>query len=231
ELRPGDHVNVVGAGGPMGVMAMVRAIASSQPAALVEGGVRNADRATALRERVEPFAQARGVELRLFNPEREKPRGGVDYCFLMAPVPSLVPEAIADAAPGGIVNLFAGIPADVPCSIDLDAVAAKRLYFIGTSGSTMEDMRVVLGKVVAGGLDTNLSVGAVSGMAGAIDGLTAVRDRTIAGKIVVYPQLGEFPLMELDELVATYPTLGPKLVGGSWSKAAEDELLRVAGTR
>lgn len=51
----------------------------------------------------------------------------------------------------------------------------------------VEQAIAVLGKVVAGQLDTSLPVGAVSGMAGAIDGLTAVRNRTIAGKIIVYP--------------------------------------------
>jgi threonine dehydrogenase-like Zn-dependent dehydrogenase len=167
--------------------------------------------------------------VRLFNPETAKPQGPVDYCFLMAPVPALVQEAIVDAAPRGIINVFAGIGAEVPCAIDLDQVAAKQLYFIGTSGSTMEDMRVVLGKVVANQLDTNLSVGAVTGMAGAIDGLNAVRNRTIAGKIVVYPALGDFPLMELDALVAKYPSLAPLLSDGCWSKAAEEELLRLAG--
>ncbi len=229
ELRDGDHVNVVGAGGPMGVMAMVRAVASSARGALVEGGVRNPERAQALTERVRPFADARGVRIRLFNPETERPQGAVGYCFLMAPVPELVQQAIADAADRGIINVFAGIPADAPCRIDLDTVAAKRLYFIGTSGSTLDDMRVVLGKVVGDALDTNLSVGAIAGMGGAIDGLNAVKARTIAGKIVVYPALGDFPLMELDAVAATYPSVGAKLVAGCWTKAAEDELLRLAG--
>ena len=175
-----------------------------------------------------PLARARSVDVRLFNPEQERPRGPVDYCFLMAPVPALVQEAIGDAAAKGIINVFAGIGADVPCAIDLDDYARKQLYFIGTSGSTMEDMRVVLGKVVTDQLDTNLSVGAVSGMAGAIDGLNAVKNRTIAGKIVVYPALGDFPLLELDELVVRYPSIGPLLTNGCWSKAAEEELLRIA---
>lgn len=228
ELRPGDHVNVVGAGGPMGVMAMVRAIASSRAGAQVEGGVRNAERAQALSARVASFAAARGVRTRLFNPAREQPSGPVDYCFLMAPAPELVQAAIADAASGGIINIFAGIPADVPCAIDLDAYVEKGLYFIGTSGSTLEDMRIVLAKVVGGSLDTNLSVGAVSGMAGAIAGLDAVRDRTVAGKIVVYPQLADLPLLELDALAKRYPTVGARLDQGCWTKAAEEELLRVA---
>ena len=74
---------------------------------------------------------------------------------------------------------------------------SKGLYFIGTSGSTMEDIYAVLGKVESGDLDTNLSVGAVSGMGGAIEGLDAVKNGTIAGKILVYPELVDFPLTNL----------------------------------
>ncbi|GDY13702.1 hypothetical protein LBMAG53_25800 [Planctomycetota bacterium] len=229
ELRPGDHVNVVGAGGPMGVMAMVRAIAASRSGALVEGGVRSVARASALRERVEAVAAARGVRTRLFNPETDTPKGQVDYCFLMAPVPDLVDKAVADAADEGVINVFAGIPADVPVAIDLDAYAAKKLYLIGTSGSTMEDMRVVLGKVLDDRLDTNLSVAAVCGMAGAIAGLNAVRDKTIPGKIMVYPRLTDLPLLELPALAERYPSVGAKYEGGCWTRAAEAELLRIAG--
>ncbi len=228
ELRPGDRVNVVGAGGPMGVMAMVRAIAASRPGATVEGGVRNPQRAAALRERVGPLAQRLGVQVRLFDSDAEPPAGPVDYCFLMAPVPELVARAVREAAPRGIINVFAGIPADTPCPVDMDAVCAKGVYFIGTSGSTMEDMRVVLGKVLDGTLDTNLSVGAVSGMAGAIAGLAAVKDRTIAGKIIVYPQLTDLPLLTLEQVAVRYPSVAARCERGGWTAAAEAELLRVA---
>jgi threonine dehydrogenase-like Zn-dependent dehydrogenase len=227
ELRAGDHVNVVGAGGPMGVMAMVRAIATSQPGALVEGGVRHPHRAQALADRAAPLAAAHGVDLRLFHPENDRPRGPVDYCFLMAPVPELVAGAVQDAAPGGIINVFAGIAADMPCPIDLDRYARLRLYFIGTSGSTVGDMRSVLDRIHIGGLDTNLSVGAVSGMAGALDALRAVADRTIAGKVIVYPALVEVPLLVLDAVAQRYPSIGPLLVDGCWTPAAEEALLRL----
>jgi hypothetical protein len=92
----------------------------------------------------------------------------------------------------------------------------------------MEDMEAVLAKVNAGDLDTNLSVGAVSGMSGAIEGLEAVRDGKVAGKILVYPELGDFPLLSLEALIERYPSIAPLLDDGDWTKAAEDELLRVA---
>jgi threonine dehydrogenase-like Zn-dependent dehydrogenase len=173
-------------------------------------------------------AGRRRVDVRLYNPETARPRGPVDYCMLMAPVPALVEQAIEDAAERGIINIFAGISAQIPCPIDLNSYARKQLFFVGTSGSNMTDMRAVLGKIIAGQLDTSLPVGAVSGMAGAIDGLTAVRNRTIAGKIIVYPALGDLPLIELDELAARYPSIRALLANGCWTKAAEQELLHIA---
>jgi threonine dehydrogenase-like Zn-dependent dehydrogenase len=228
ELRDHDHVNVVGAGGPMGVMSMARAIAASKPGALVEGAERNPKRAQALQQRVAPLAARRRVEVRLFSPGTARPRGPVDYCMLMAPVPAFVGQAIEEAAERGIINIFAGLSPQTPCAIDLDGYARKQLYFVGTSGSNMADMRAVLGQVVAGQLDTSLSVGAVSGMAGAIDGLTAVQHRTIAGKIIVYPALSDLPLVELADLAARYPTISALLADGCWTKAAEQELLHIA---
>ena len=64
----------------------------------------------------------------------------------MAPVPALVAQAVKDAAPRAIINIFAGIPADKTAEIDLDAYIEKQLYFIGTSGSTLDDMKAVLAK-------------------------------------------------------------------------------------
>jgi threonine dehydrogenase-like Zn-dependent dehydrogenase len=229
--RKGDHVNVVGAGGPTGIMTMVRAIVASEPGALVEGAVRNPRRAEALRRRVAGAAADRRVEVRLFDPDTERPRGPVDYCFVMAPVADLIRAAIDDAAGRGIVNVFAGIAADVPCPIDLDTYAAKRLYFVGTSGSAVPDMRAVLARVADGRLDTNLPVGAVSGMAGALDGLDAVRDRRIPGKVVVYPALDDLPLLDLGKLVTRYPGIAPLLSDGCWTGPAEQELFRLAAGR
>jgi threonine dehydrogenase-like Zn-dependent dehydrogenase len=228
EVSSAKRVHVIGAGGPMGVMAMARAIAAVSPGATVEGSVRNPARAEALRSRVTPMALARGVTLRLFDPEREAPAGAVDYAMLMAPVPELIERAIAESAPGGIINLFAGIPADQPCRLDLGRYARERLCLLGTSGSTVADMHAVLRQVLDDSLDTNLSVGAVCGMAGAISGLESVRDRTIAGKIVVYPQLHGLALLTLAEVASRYPSVGLLMDGGCWNRAAESELLRVA---
>jgi len=125
-----------------------------------------------------------------------------------------------------MVNIFAGIAAGISGPIDMDAYCRKGLYFIGTSGSVMEDMRVVLRKVEAGQLDTNLSVAAVCGLDGVADGVKAVETQKVPGKIVVYPSLKGLGLTTLPELAAKYPAVGAHLKDGVWNKKAEEELLR-----
>ena len=98
----------------------------------------------------------------------------------------------------------------------------------GTSGSRLLDMKIVLEKVLSGQLDTNCSVDAVSGMAGAIDGIKAVENRTLSGKIIVYPALEQMPLLTLPEVCRQYPTVADKLDHGIWTHQAEQELLKVA---
>jgi hypothetical protein len=95
----------------------------------------------------------------------------------------------------------------------------------GTSGSTIRDMKIVLEKVVAGRLDTNRSVDAISGMAGAIEGLAAVENRTLAGKIVIYPMLHDLALTPLSKLGEILPKVAAKLDHGNWTTEAEKALL------
>ena len=138
----------------------------------------------------------------------------------MAPVPALVVQAIPSAANRAILNIFAGIPANVTAEIDLDQYIAKQLYFMGTSGSVLEDMKQVLAKVIARQLDTNLSVAAVSGLDGAIDGIRAVEKNLMPGKILVYPSCHGLKLTPLTELGGKVP-----LENGHWNRQAEEALV------
>ena len=170
-----------------------------------------------------PAAQKNQLTFRPYNPAKEQPAGQFDYLVLMAPVPALVAQALAAAAPRAIVNIFAGIPGHVTAELDLDAYIAKQLYFIGTSGSTLDDMRLVLAKVVARQLDTNLSVAAISGLDGAIEGIRAVEKNLVPGKILVYPSCHGLKLTPLPELRGKLP-----LAAGVWNRQAEEALLKGA---
>ncbi|GAH67308.1 unnamed protein product, partial [marine sediment metagenome] len=149
-----------------------------------------------------------------------------DYSAIMAPVPKIVASAVKSCADNGIINIFAGIPAAVTGAIDLDAYIEKHLYFIGTSGSVLKDMKTVLARVEQGKLDTNLSVAAICGLDGAVEGIRAVENRLIPGKIIVYPLVEGLGLVRLEELSEKMPEVAAKLAGGLWTKEAEAELLK-----
>lgn len=228
EIRPKERVCVVGAGGPMGQMHVIRAVCCGVEGVAVTGTDVDDGRIESLQKKAGPLAKTNGVEFRLVNTQKSGVGGKFSYIALMAPVGVLVANAIRDSLPGCLINIFAGIPLPTRQEVDLDLYIANRCFMFGTSGSVIDDMKIVLQKVHSGRLDTNVSVDAVSGMAGAVDGIAAVENRTLAGKILVYPQLHELPLTPLAELGKSYPTVAAKLEHGWWTKAAEQELLRVA---
>ncbi len=124
-----------------------------------------------------------------------------------------------------IINIFAGIPAQTTASIDMDSYLKNGMYFIGTSGSTLDGMKIVLKKAESGKLDTNISVAAVTGLDGAIEGIRAVENHSIPGKIVVYPKCRGLGLMTLQQLQDRLPAVAKHLAAGVWNIEAERSLL------
>jgi threonine dehydrogenase-like Zn-dependent dehydrogenase len=223
EIRPHDKINIIGAAGPMGTMHVLRDLCQGVPNVAVFGSDLSDERLAMLQKLAAPLAQKNKLTFRPYNPAKEQLAEQFDYIVLMAPVPALVVQAVAAAAPRAIVNIFAGIPGHVTAELDLDAYIAKGLYFIGTSGSTLDDMKLVLAKVVARQLDTNLSVAAVAGLDGAIDGIRAVEKNLVPGKILVYPSCHGLKLTRLPELSGQLP-----LAGGVWNRQAEEALVKGA---
>jgi len=225
EIRTNDKVNVIGAGGPMGAMHVIRNICQGIKGITVYAGDLDDNRLAALTKIAANLAKEKGVKYIPYNPTKEKAPVDIDYAALMAPVPALAAQCVKDAAKGGIINIFAGIPATVKGKIDINAYIEKKLYFIGTSGSTIEDIKKVLAKVEAGELDTNLSVAAVASLESAIEGIRAVENQSIAGKIIIYPQCGNLLLTTLEQMQKEMPDVACKLDNGLWSKDAENTLI------
>ena len=227
EIRAGDKVNVIGAGGPMGVMHVIRNICQGVENVTVMAGDLDDDRLAPLTAIAAPLAQDRGISYVAYNPKKGEAPTEVNYMALMAPVPALVAQGVKDAAKGGIINIFAGIPATVNGNLDLNAFIEKQLYFIGTSGSTLADMVKVLEKVKSGDLDTNLSAAAVGSLECAVEGIRAVEKQAIAGKIIVYPSCKDLPLTLLSDLAGVKPEVASKLdANGMWTIEAEKELTK-----
>ena len=229
EIRVGDKINIVGAGGPMGAMHVIRNICQGIENITIFAGDIDDNRLAALSKIAQPIAEKNNVRYKTYNPTKEKIEHFFDYTALMAPLPALVTASVHSAAEKGLINIFAGIPATVSAKIDLDTYIEKQLYFIGTSGSTLDDMKRVLAKAESGTLDTNASVAAVCGLEGAVEGIRAVENRLIAGKILVYPACKGLGLIPLEKMPEQLPEVAACLNDGLWTKQAEQKLLIKSG--
>ncbi len=224
ELRKGDKVNVIGAAGPMGVTHVIRDLCVGDDVTVYAADL-NDERLVALAKIAEPTAAANGTTYIGYNPKNTQPDVAFDMQVVMAPVPALVAAAVTGCAPRGIIDIFAGIPADQSGEIDLDTYCANQLYFIGTSGSTMDDIEIVLNHVAAGRINTNVSVAAIAGLDDAVLGIRKVEKQEVPGKIMVYPGCKGLKLTLLSDLADTLPTVAAQLVDGVWTKEAEEALL------
>jgi hypothetical protein len=72
-----------------------------------------------------------------------------------------------------------------------------------------------------------VSVAAVCGFEGATEGIRAVENRSIAGKIIVYPACRDLGLVKLEEMAEKMPEVAARLDEGLWTKEAERKLLEL----
>jgi D-arabinose 1-dehydrogenase-like Zn-dependent alcohol dehydrogenase len=229
ELRQGEKVGIIGAAGPMGFMHVVRALTSGVAGVSVTAVDIDEDRLAHLASVATPLAEARGLDFEALDSKVTQPAGGFTRIGCMVPVPPLAAGTVQLAADGAIIDFFAGFAIGTTAPLDLDAMIARHIYILGTSGSMISDMKAVLGRLEEGALDTNISVYAISGMQGVADALESVRARTSGGKIVIYPQLTQLGMVTLAQMAEQMPEVAAALDEGCWTKAAEGALLRAYG--
>ncbi|MBN1402782.1 MAG: alcohol dehydrogenase catalytic domain-containing protein [Anaerolineae bacterium] len=241
ELLPGGAAAFLGAAGPMGQMHVQRALQSPESPRLIMATDLVADRlavlATKYAQLIERKSDKTHLELRVpgdespqaFNAGLLQATGGVGYddIVVLAPSARVVSGAVELLARDGVMNIFAGLPRGSMALIDLGLVVNKSLRFTGTSGSAIRDLRTMLNAAESGRLDPNLSVAAISGLGGVKQGLEGVIHQAFPGKVVIYPQIEDFPLTRLSDLAEVLPQVYAKLgPNESWTVAAEAEFLK-----
>lgn len=244
DLKPGGIAWFIGAGGPMGQMHVQRAVMHRNPPSVVVGTDIDGERLGTLVERFSETAKRRGVQLIAINPREMSPEAfdarlreltggrGFDDIVSLVPVPALIEHATGFLADGAWFNVFAGVARGTMAALDVNDIRRRGVRYIGSSGSSIADMKQTLAMVESGELSTNASLAAIGGMRAAREGLAGVRDGRFPGKTLVFPLIQDMPLMALPELQNTYPTVYAKLDGGKfWTREAEDELLRLTIAR
>jgi threonine dehydrogenase-like Zn-dependent dehydrogenase len=236
ELKPGGKTWFIGAGGPMGQMHTQRAVRLLEPPATIFCTARTPHRLAALEESVGPEARARGIEficLSLSGSGYERrlaeiAGAGFDHIVVLAPSTTAIADAAAYLAPGGVMNVFAGLARGTMVTLDLGLVYQKNIRFIGHTASTIADLRLMLAQTESGQLSPNRSVMAVGSLTAARAGFQAVKEAEFPGKVVIFPHIKEFPLTSLPELKEKLPTVHAKLKNGrEWTVEAEQEFLEL----
>lgn len=241
ELLAGGNAAFIGAAGPMGQMHVQRALQAAAGPKLLVATDLVPERLAVLRTKFAALIEAkRGIcELQLRTPGELSPADfnaslveatggrGFDDIVVLAPSARVVSGAVEMLAPGGVMNIFAGLTRGTKAAIDLRVVVTKGVRFTGTSGSAISDLRSMLSQAESGRLDPNLSVAAISGLRDVKKGLEGMMHQAFPGKVVIYPQILDFPLTTLPELKRVLPQVYAKLgPNESWTVEAEAEFLK-----
>ncbi|MBC7235330.1 MAG: hypothetical protein H5T69_05770, partial [Chloroflexi bacterium] len=240
ELLAGGNAAFLGAAGPMGQMHVQRALQRPDGPRLIMATDLVPERLAVIETKFARLIEARRGMTRVIlrTPDGRAPaefnRGlveasgghGYDDIVVLAPSAGVVAGAVEMLAEKGVMNIFAGLPTGTKAPIDLNVVTKKGIRFTGTSGSAIRDLRNMLAQAEAGELDPNLSVAAISGLRDAKKGLEGVVHQAFPGKVVIYPQVLDFPLTTLPELKERLPNVYAKLgPNESWTNEAEAEFL------
>ncbi len=240
ELRSGGIAWLVGAGGPMGQMHVQRAIQLPNPPACIVATDLDGVRLQSVVDRFGEMARKRGIKLVAVNPGLMDPQlfdamlrdltsnHGFDDIVSLVPVAKVIEHAAQFLATGGWFNIFAGVARGTMAALDTNLISLHGCRFLGSSGSSLADMRETLSRVQSGALSTNTSLAAIGGMEAAREGLAAVKDGRFTGKTLIFPLIHDLPLMSLEQLKTELPTVAAKLRDGMfWTTEAEEELLKL----
>jgi threonine dehydrogenase-like Zn-dependent dehydrogenase len=236
ELKPGGTAVFIGAGGPMGQMHVQRALEMPDgPQTLVATEI-SEERLGALKARFVSLAAEKGRDLHIINPQEVTPSlldfvmkltdgQGADDVVVSVPVAPVMAEAATLMNPDGMFVAFAGMPVGTCVPVDLSNVYLHHAQYTGTSGLKYEDQESVLDRSNEGKLSPGRMVAAIGGMETARDAIIGVIEGEYPGKIVVFPQIHDLPLMGLDELAEKLPEVAEKLGPGDvWTIEAEAAL-------
>jgi threonine dehydrogenase-like Zn-dependent dehydrogenase len=237
ELQANGAAVFIGAGGPMGQMHVQRAIELPNGPKLVIATEVNENRLQAVKASFAPLAAKHGVEFLIYNPTTSEQsiydfvmqatdHIGADDVVVSVPIAPVMAEAATLLNPNGMLVFFAGVPNGTMAPLDFSPVYLHNAQFTGTSGLTIDDQAQVMHKALDGSLSPARSVAAIGGMNAAQAGIEAMMDGRYPGKIVIFPQIPELPLMGLDELSEKLPDVAAKLgEDGVWTNEAEAALI------
>jgi L-iditol 2-dehydrogenase len=171
DLKEGDPLVVIG-DGPMGLLHLeLGRLNKASPIVLVGA---TDDRLAFARERADVVVDARVDDV----PDRvgQVTGGGAAGVAVCVGATACVATALTLVRPGGVVNVFAGMPSGDLMSMDLHRVHYEEVKLVGTFGSGPADFQRAAGLIADGGVDVSPYITARA----PLDGAIAAFDRALA---------------------------------------------------
>jgi len=198
------RVTVVVGAGPMGQMHAELAMRVRPRTVIVSDPVR--ERLQKVQRQLADRARQLNVQLITTAPARlqhhviEASAGqGADDVILAVGVRAVQQEALGLLGPGGVANLFGGLPrGDHILELDAVAVHYREIRVVGSSGGGPHDLAGALEAIAAGQIDPGHYVAAVGGLENAPAVLRMIADAEIDGKAILYPHIRPTPLQRVD---------------------------------
>jgi len=236
DLREDGFAVFVGAGGPMGQMHVQRAIELKKgPRQIIVTDI-NDQRLAEIESRFASLTASNNCELLTFNPinniqslpqfiNEKNNSQGADDVVVCVPNADIMAESASFMKDDGMLVFFAGVPNGTLAPIDFNSVYLSNAQYTGTSGLTIADQTVVMDNTVSGNIAPAICVAAIGGMNVAKKGIEAMIAARFPGKILIFPQLEDLPLLGLDELAEKLPEVASALGdGNTWNIEAEHAL-------
>ena len=238
ELVSGGSTLMVGVGGPMGQIHTQRAILKPDGPSLVVGTDIDKSRIKLLEGRMGKMAKDHDIHFEVLDPsdmtETELENKIIkltknkkfDEIIILASVGKVIEQSGNWLGKNGIMNIFAGVPKGTKVMLDINGCVFNGHRWIGHSGTSLEYVTDALEKITNKTLLPNNIIAAVGGLRSALEGVKAVKAGRYAGKVIIYPQLLDFPLIRMEDMPDHYPNIAEKMHEGKlWTNEAEEELL------
>ncbi|MDO7642682.1 MAG: zinc-binding dehydrogenase [Reinekea forsetii] len=236
DLRNDGTAVFVGAGGPMGQMHVQRAIEQKNgPKVVVVTDIAD-DRLAEIEARFAPLTAANQRTLVTYNPTTAQrslhdlvmeltDNKGAEDVVVCVPNGGIMADSATFMNESGMLVLFAGVPNGTMAPVDFSQIYLNNAQLTGTSGLTIHDQTMVMENTLQGNIAPAVCVAAIGGMHVAKAGIEAMIASRYPGKILIFPQLLDLPLMGLNELAEKMPAVAAALgAGNTWNTTAEAAL-------
>lgn len=229
SLKKNGNLLIVGGAGAMGRMHTLRAIMDPEGPNVIVVTARGETRIHHLIQSFEEVAKKKNKQLIGVATKQdgweEKLKSiapnGFDDVVVCAPGIDPVDEGKRFLNPYGKLILFSGTKYGTYTKLPIGWIPSFGLKLNASSGSSVDDEKEVLSKIEKGIIDPNKNVAAIAGFNAVKKALQAVSDGLFPGKVILYPQLDNLPLVSITNLDEISDELYNYVEKNGWNHQAE----------